>query len=176
MFQAVRCPFTYFAVPYIVTPVCLLLVHFHPQPVDDCPCFEDAIAFVSVILGGFVARWHTAYAGIDRQLLQAVMPGGQGDVWTLAEKLRWFSFAGAKVIMGSSQMSVRDIYSYANTLQASSSSSPGAFSPKLFCILSFLRFSELWPSASTFLTDGSTLLQHTTPMCQLRTAYIPFLV
>ncbi|KIM59073.1 hypothetical protein SCLCIDRAFT_16570 [Scleroderma citrinum Foug A] len=87
-------------VPYIVTPVCLLLVHFHPQPVDDCPCFEDAIAFVSVILGGFVARWHTAYAGIDRQLLQAVMPGGQGDAWTLAEKLRWCSFAGAKVGMG----------------------------------------------------------------------------
>jgi len=118
-------------------------VHFHPQPVDDCPCFEDAIAFVSVILGGFVARWHTAYAGIDRQLLQAAMPGGQGDGWTLADKLRWCSFAGAKVSMGLSQFSVRDTYSYSNSLQASSSSSYGAFSPKLCCILSFLRFSEL---------------------------------
>lgn len=29
----------------------LLLVHKHPQPVDDCPCFEDAIAFNSVVLG-----------------------------------------------------------------------------------------------------------------------------
>lgn len=29
----------------------LLLVHKHPEPVDDCPCFEDVIAFNSVVLG-----------------------------------------------------------------------------------------------------------------------------
>ncbi|KAL4068629.1 hypothetical protein V8B97DRAFT_1918710 [Scleroderma yunnanense] len=88
------------SVPYIVTPMCLLLVHFHPQPVDDCPCFEDAIAFVSVILGASIARWHAAFSGVDRQLLQTVMPGGRGDVWTLGEKLRWYSLASAKVGMG----------------------------------------------------------------------------
>ncbi|KAG6333952.1 hypothetical protein ID866_5135 [Astraeus odoratus] len=87
-------------VPCTVTPICLLLVHFHPQPVDDCPCFEDAIAFISVILGAFLARWHTVYAEIDGQLLQAVMPGGQADVWTFGEKLRWCSIAGAKVSVG----------------------------------------------------------------------------
>jgi len=52
----------------------------------------------------FVARWHTAYAGLDRQLLQVVMPGGHGDVWT-SVKLCWCSFAKAKVSMGSSQLS-----------------------------------------------------------------------
>ncbi|KAH8980121.1 hypothetical protein EDB86DRAFT_3088148 [Lactarius hatsudake] len=38
------------AAPLVVTVVCLL-VDQHPSPVDDCPCFEDAIAFASVILG-----------------------------------------------------------------------------------------------------------------------------
>jgi Helicase associated domain (HA2) len=27
------------------------MVNQHRQPVDDCPCFEDAIAFVSVVMG-----------------------------------------------------------------------------------------------------------------------------
>ena len=33
-----------------------LLVNQHP-PVDDCPCFEDAIAFISVILGIITSFW-----------------------------------------------------------------------------------------------------------------------
>lgn len=28
-------------VPSILIPGCLLLVYVHPQPLDDCPCFED---------------------------------------------------------------------------------------------------------------------------------------
>lgn len=87
-------------VPCTVVPVCLLLVHFHPQPVDDCPCFEDAIAFISVILGAFVARWHAVYAGIDDRLLQTVMPGGYGDEWTLRETLHWCFIACLKVNVG----------------------------------------------------------------------------
>ncbi|KAH9020631.1 hypothetical protein EDB85DRAFT_2152955 [Lactarius pseudohatsudake] len=37
------------AAPLAVTVVCLLLANQHLSPVDDCPCFEDAIAFASVI-------------------------------------------------------------------------------------------------------------------------------
>jgi len=77
-----------------------LLVHYHPQPVDDCPCFEDAIAFVSVILGVYLARWHSVYAGLDGKFFDAVMPGGQGDIWTWDERMRWWSLAGAKVGLG----------------------------------------------------------------------------
>lgn len=33
------------------------MVIVHPQPLDDCPCFEDAIAFLSVIMGLVTARW-----------------------------------------------------------------------------------------------------------------------
>ena len=89
-------------VPAVVVPFCLLLVHYHPQPVDDCPCFEDAIAFVSVILGAYLARWHSAYAGLDEKFLHTVMPGGQGDIWTWDERMSWWSLAGAKVGVGAS--------------------------------------------------------------------------
>ncbi|KAF8839582.1 acid phosphatase/Vanadium-dependent haloperoxidase [Paxillus ammoniavirescens] len=88
------------SVPYTLVPACLLLVHYHPQPVDDCPCFEDAIAFVSVILGVLLARWHSVYVGLDEMFLHTVMPGGQGGVWTWEGKVQWWSTAGAKMGIG----------------------------------------------------------------------------
>ncbi|EST09595.1 Phosphatidic acid phosphatase type 2/haloperoxidase [Kalmanozyma brasiliensis GHG001] len=44
-------------VPIAIIPAGLLMVSVHPQPVDDCPCFEDAIAFISVAMGVALARW-----------------------------------------------------------------------------------------------------------------------
>ncbi|WVR09120.1 hypothetical protein IAU60_006182 [Kwoniella sp. DSM 27419] len=44
-------------VPAISVPLSLSLVHYHPFPIDDCPCFEDAIAILAVILGSFVGHW-----------------------------------------------------------------------------------------------------------------------
>ncbi|KAJ7249383.1 sphingosine-1-phosphate phosphatase [Mycena rebaudengoi] len=44
-------------VPFTLIPLALLAVNQHPQPVDDCPCFEDAIAIGSVVLGMLVGRW-----------------------------------------------------------------------------------------------------------------------
>ncbi|KAF8552134.1 hypothetical protein OG21DRAFT_1511846 [Imleria badia] len=87
-------------VPSVLVPLCLLLVHYHPQPVDDCPCFEDAIAFVSVILGIYLARWHSVYAGLDGKFFDTVMPGGQTAIWTWDERMGWWSLAGAKVGLG----------------------------------------------------------------------------
>ncbi len=58
-------------VPYISIPLTLALVHFHPEPLDDCPCFEDAIAILSVILGSFLGHWNSA------RLRYAVAP----DLW-----------------------------------------------------------------------------------------------
>ena len=37
------------AAPLITTAICLL-VNQHPSRIDDCPCFEDTISFVSVFL------------------------------------------------------------------------------------------------------------------------------
>lgn len=45
-------------------PIPLLVVLFglaatasHPQPIDDCPCFEDSTAFVAVTVGVMIAHW-----------------------------------------------------------------------------------------------------------------------
>ncbi|CAE6368756.1 unnamed protein product [Rhizoctonia solani] len=46
------------SVPIIILVFGLFLVHRHAEPVDDCPCFEDAIAFVSVVMGAVIAHWH----------------------------------------------------------------------------------------------------------------------
>lgn len=40
-------------------PFTLFLVFYHPAPAEDCPCFEDAVAFVSVFAGILVGRnWY----------------------------------------------------------------------------------------------------------------------
>ncbi|KAJ8586309.1 hypothetical protein M405DRAFT_771858 [Rhizopogon salebrosus TDB-379] len=87
-------------VPLTSIPVCLLLVHYHPQPVDDCPCFEDAIAFVSVILGIVLCRWHVVYSGVDERFLTSVMPGPQGTIWSWEDTTSWWALACAKVTVG----------------------------------------------------------------------------
>ena len=38
----------------------LLLVRLHPEPADDCPCFDDSVAFAGVVVGMFIASWHFA--------------------------------------------------------------------------------------------------------------------
>ena len=44
--------------PGTMVPLALLLVTLAPQPVDPCPCFEDAVAIISVILGCYLGFWH----------------------------------------------------------------------------------------------------------------------
>ena len=44
--------------------VVLLLVRLHPEPADDCPCFDDSVAFAGVIIGMFIASWHFARTDI----------------------------------------------------------------------------------------------------------------
>ncbi|KAK9368449.1 phosphatidic acid phosphatase type 2/haloperoxidase [Lipomyces kononenkoae] len=46
-------------VPFIITPIILILVRIHPEPVDPCPCFEDGVAFAGVVLGVDLALWHS---------------------------------------------------------------------------------------------------------------------
>lgn len=29
----------------------LFLIHIHPEPVDNCPCFDDSVAFIGVLIG-----------------------------------------------------------------------------------------------------------------------------
>lgn len=84
--------------PGVAIPLCLFLVHRHPQPVDDCPCFEDAIAFVSVLMGEYVLRWFMFRYGYDESFFVGVMPGSSWATYT--DMLAWFSVAAIKMILG----------------------------------------------------------------------------
>lgn len=46
-----------------------LAVRFHPEPADNCPCFDDSVAFIGVVMGTTIATRH--YSGI---LTGAVRP------------------------------------------------------------------------------------------------------
>jgi dihydrosphingosine 1-phosphate phosphatase len=74
------------------------MVNQHPQPVDDCPCFEDAIAFVSVVLGSLLARWHAVRFGFDETFFKSAMPGSSGDTWR--DVGLWWGVAAWKMVVG----------------------------------------------------------------------------
>ena len=44
--------------PAIVVLIVCVLIRIHPEPADDCPCFDDSVAFAGVILGVEVGNWH----------------------------------------------------------------------------------------------------------------------
>ncbi|KAL2002849.1 hypothetical protein VTN02DRAFT_5746 [Thermoascus thermophilus] len=44
----------------LVVLIILVLVRIHPEPADDCPCFDDSVAFAGVALGAETAYWHYA--------------------------------------------------------------------------------------------------------------------
>lgn len=43
----------------------LVLIRIHPEPADDCPCFDDSVAFAGVSLGVNVAYWHSSQSSIS---------------------------------------------------------------------------------------------------------------
>ncbi|KZT07942.1 uncharacterized protein LAESUDRAFT_677144 [Laetiporus sulphureus 93-53] len=85
-------------VPAVTIPLCLLSVHWHPQPVDDCPCFEDAIAFISVVLGEILSRWYMLHNGYGDEYFVHVMPGSPWGSWL--DTLTWWSVAVVKMTLG----------------------------------------------------------------------------
>jgi len=78
------------------------MVNQHPQPVDDCPCFEDAIAFVSVLMGSLLARWHAVHYGFDERFFTSMMPGSAGQTWD--DVSVWWWFAVSKMVVGKRYM------------------------------------------------------------------------
>ncbi|KZS97197.1 acid phosphatase/Vanadium-dependent haloperoxidase [Sistotremastrum niveocremeum HHB9708] len=87
-------------VPLTLVPLALFMINRHPQPVDDCPCFEDAIAFVSVLLGIFLSEWHMSLAGlnIESGFYTSRTPGSSGT--DLNSWLLWTLFAALKMVTG----------------------------------------------------------------------------
>ncbi|ANB11777.1 sphinganine kinase LCB3 [Sugiyamaella lignohabitans] len=57
--------------PLLIVPLTLFLVRVHPEPVDDCPCFDDGVAFLGVLMGEIVGQW----------ILTRVIPGSNGCIY-----------------------------------------------------------------------------------------------
>jgi hypothetical protein len=85
-------------VPVAATAVCLLMVNQHPQPVDDCPCFEDAIAFISVVLGELVGHWAFFQRGVTPEFFKIPQPGSTYS--TITDVATWWLFSVIKVVVG----------------------------------------------------------------------------
>ena len=43
--------------PMIASVIVLILVRVHPEPADDCPCFDDSVAFAGVVIGLEIGTW-----------------------------------------------------------------------------------------------------------------------
>ena len=43
--------------------IILVLVRIHPEPADNCPCFDDSVAFAGVLIGVEAGNWHFAHTG-----------------------------------------------------------------------------------------------------------------
>ncbi|KAI0125057.1 PAP2 superfamily protein [Xylariales sp. AK1849] len=47
---------------WILALVILVLVRVHPEPADDCPCFDDSVAFAGVVIGVELGTWHFGHS------------------------------------------------------------------------------------------------------------------
>lgn len=62
-------------VTILLTPTALFLIFVHPAPADPCPCFDEAVAFISVALGMFPGKsWSLAGYSFFGPSVQAVQP------------------------------------------------------------------------------------------------------
>ncbi|ETS78672.1 hypothetical protein PFICI_08525 [Pestalotiopsis fici W106-1] len=42
----------------VLALIIVVLVRVHPEPADDCPCFDDSVAFAGVVIGVEIGTWH----------------------------------------------------------------------------------------------------------------------
>lgn len=79
--------------PLIAILVVLLLVRIHPEPADDCPCFDDSVCFAGVIIGCEIGLWHFASTTYAQDY---PVPG---TVPFELQKIGWIK-ATARIILG----------------------------------------------------------------------------
>ena len=85
-----------YTVPVIIIPLSLLAVSVHPDPADNCPCFEDAIAFIAVAVGVNLGQWGV-YRASARCALATRGTKLLGTPWGI---LLWLSTCIAKIVVG----------------------------------------------------------------------------
>jgi len=88
------------ATPLWILVTWILVINRHPQPVDDCPCFEDSIAFVSVLGGMFLSIWHSRQMGFDKEsnFFVHVMLGS--SLSSVSDFALYISVAVVKTVLG----------------------------------------------------------------------------
>ncbi|KAI9889616.1 MAG: hypothetical protein M1814_005124 [Vezdaea aestivalis] len=52
-----------YSAPLTITLAIIALVRIHPEPADNCPCFDDSVAFAGVLIGIEFGNWHYARSG-----------------------------------------------------------------------------------------------------------------
>lgn len=48
----------------LVILIVLVLVRLHPEPADDCPCYDDSVSFAGVFIGAQIASWDFAQSSL----------------------------------------------------------------------------------------------------------------
>ena len=63
-----------------------MAVRFHPEPADDCPCFDDSVAFIGVIMGIAIGTWEYAQRNEVQTVSQMYVYSNQ-HLWKMAARL-----------------------------------------------------------------------------------------
>ena len=77
----------------LVVLVVLVLVRIHPEPADDCPCFDDSVSFAGVMIGIEYAGWHFA-----RTSYAWTLPA-KGTIPFDLKEMGWLT-TGARIVLG----------------------------------------------------------------------------
>ncbi|KAJ2894407.1 hypothetical protein MKZ38_007547 [Zalerion maritima] len=93
-------------VPLVVALVIIVLVRVHPEPADDCPCFDDSVAFAGVMIGVEFGTWRFSRSTWDYVLPSLLAPNPETDIEPLlsdpfatTSALGWPKMA-ARVVLG----------------------------------------------------------------------------
>ena len=77
----------------LVELIICVLIRIHPEPADDCPCFDDSISFAGVVMGIQLGGWHFA------QSPNALSTPTAGTVPFNLDQMGW-PVAVARVVLG----------------------------------------------------------------------------
>jgi hypothetical protein len=60
--------------PLLIFLMVVILVRIHPEPADECPCFDDGVSFMGVILGAWISMWNVANNGPNTPECRGCVP------------------------------------------------------------------------------------------------------
>ncbi|KAK4618190.1 Dihydrosphingosine 1-phosphate phosphatase [Fulvia fulva] len=77
--------------PAIAVGILALAVQFHPEPADNCPCYDDSVAFIGVLMGISTGSWNYVHllSNADRSAaaMSALYNFANRDLFKIAARL-----------------------------------------------------------------------------------------